>query len=418
MSKSNLIVGLDVGSSSVRVAVAQSITGPERDSHYKPTIIGIAEVPSEGISKGVINAVEDAVSSISGVLEKAERLTGVPMESAWVGINGVHIKTETSHGVVAVSRPNSEIQEDDIDRVVEAAKTVNMPPNYEILHVVPKSFTVDSQSGIKDPVGMSGIRLEVDALIIMGMTSQINTLTKCVYRTGLDIEDLVFSTLACAEAVVAKKQKELGVAIVNIGASTTSVVVFEEGDIIHIKVIPLGSDHITADIAIGLRVSIDLAEKIKREYGQADSQNLNKREEIFLNTIDEKEEGSFSKKYLAEIIEARLEEIFEKVDAELKIIDRSGSLPSGVILTGGGAKLQGIMESAKKVFRLPVSLGLPVNANSAIDKMNDPSFSTAVGLVIWGDQAYNQGKAGKTKFPPAISGTIKQIKDWFRSVTE
>ena len=334
MAEKDLITGLDIGSTAIRLAVGQ-IVGEAEKIH----IIGSAEVPAEGISKGIISSIEDAVSSISACLEKAERMVGSPIESAWVGISGSHIISQESRGVVAVARSDGEISEDDIERAIEAARTVATPPNYEILHVIPKSFTVDGQIGIKDPLGMTGVRLEVDTQIIQGLSSQIKNLTKAVYRPGVNIEDLVLSILATAEAVLTNRQKELGVAVINLGGSTTSLAVFEEGDVLHTAVLPIGSDHITSDIAIGLRISIDLAEKIKLEYGQATTAGTGKRDEVDIGELAGGESNFVSKKYITEISAARVEEIFDKIDVELKKIDKSGKLPAGIVLTGGGAKL-------------------------------------------------------------------------------
>lgn len=385
MPEKDLIAGLDIGSTSIRLAIGQSV-GDQEKIH----IIGSAEVPAEGISKGIISSIEDAVSSISACLEKAERMVGVPVSSAWVGICGGHIISQESKGVVAVARSDNEISEDDIERSIEAARTVATPPNYEILHVIPKSFSVDGQIGIRDPLGMTGVRVEVETQIIQGLSSQIKNLTKAVYRTGINIEDLVLSILATSEAVLTNRQKELGVAVVNIGGSTTSLAVFEEGDILHTKVLPVGSDHITSDIAIGLRISIDTAEKIKLEYGSALAAGVSKRDEVDIGSLEGKESNFVSRKYVTEITEARVEEIFDKVDDELKNIDKSGKLPAGIVLTGGGAKLDGLAEAAKKQLRLPASMGKPSMVTSAIDKINDPAFSTAIGLVVWGSQLAGQ----------------------------
>lgn len=380
-SASDIITGLDIGSTSVRVAVGQrSSSGSGREAIQ---IIGAAEAPSLGVSKGVITSIEDAISSVSTCLEKVERMTGVQIDRAFVGISGSHIVSQESKGVVAVSRSDGEIREEDVDRALEAARTVATPLNYEILHVLPKSFTVDGQSGIKDPVGMTGIRLEVDAQIIQSLSSQLKNLTKCVYRTGIEIDDVVLGILAAAEAVATQRQKELGVIVASIGGSTTSLAIFEEGDALRTIVLPIGSDHITSDIAIGLRTSIDVAERVKVEHGLASSREV-KKEDIRLADLGAEEDEIVSKKFVAEIIEARVEEIFGKIDKELKKIDRSGRLPAGIILTGGGAKLNGLVDMAKTELRLPAALGYPVNVSSITDRTNDIAFSTATGLVLWG----------------------------------
>lgn len=379
-SNEPFIIGLDIGSSAVRLAVGQRVA-IQGESELQ--IVGASEVPASGISKGIIASIEDATAAVSACMEKAERMLGAPLERAWVGISGSHILTEESRGVVAVSKPDGEITEEDVERAIEAARTVATPLNYEILHVIPKSFTVDGQSGIKDPVGMTGIRLEVDAQIIQGLSSQIKNLTKCIYRTGFDIEDLVLSILATSEAVATARQKELGVAVVNIGGSTTSYAVFEEGDLLTTGVIPIGSDHITSDIAIGLRTSIDVAERFKVEHGTVLIKDIAKKDEINLEDLGGENE-MVSRKYVGEIIHARVEEMFERFDRELKKIGRSGMLPSGIIFTGGGAKLDGLVDLAKEKLRLPAALGYPSGVSSVLEKVNDLSFATAVGLTIWG----------------------------------
>lgn len=410
MSQKDFITGLDIGSSAVRAVVA------EANGNGQLHILGLSEVPSQGIHKGVVTSIEDAVSSISSVWEKVERMTGAPVEHALVSINGSHILAQSSHGVIAVSKADGEIEEEDVDRVVEAAQAVATPPNYEILHVLPRTFIVDGQLGIKDPVGMTGVRLEVEAQIIEGQTAQIKNLTKSVYRTGVDIDDLVLAILANAEAVLTKRQKELGSVLINIGGSTTSLLVFEEGDPLHTAILPVGSGHITNDIAIGLRTSIDIAEKLKIDYGQALISEVGKREEIDLSEISG-EEGRISRRQLVDIIDARLSEIFDLVDKELEKVDRSGSLPAGVILTGAGAKLPGLVEAAKKSFRLPSSLGYALDIASPLERVNDLAFTTAIGLCRWGSEAAlaasGVGGLAKLRSIKQVSG---RIKDWFKSL--
>jgi cell division protein FtsA len=411
MPKDSLITGLDIGSSTIRVVVGQ-----KSKSDDKLKIIGAAQAPAHGISKGVVISVEDAVSSISSALEKAERMIGQPIDHAWVGISGSHIIAQESKGVVAVSKTDGEIRPEDVERAIEAARSLATPPNYEILHVIPKSFTVDSQTGIKDPIGMTGIRLEANVQIIQGLSSQIKNLTKCVYRTGIDIDDLVLSVLACSESVLTSRQKELGVAVINLGGATTSVAVFEENDVLHSAILPVGSEYVTSDIAIGLRVSIDTAEKIKIREGSCLPQEFKKQDEVKYSDIGASEEGSFSKKEVAEIIEARVEEILEKIDKEFRKIGKSSMLPAGIILTGSGAKLDGIIEVAKKTLRLPASLGYPQELVTSIDKIGDLSYTTATGLVLWGSEM--QRKSRSLKLPSnfkSVDQAISQIKKIFKS---
>ncbi len=408
-SRPTYLAGLDIGSAVIRLAVGQ----PSASGSLQ--VVALTEVPSEGIHRGVVTSIEDAVTAISSCLERAERMTGTPLEQAWISVSGSHVVAQTSHGVIAVSKPNGEIGEDDVTRVVEAAQAVATPPNYELLHVLPRSFTVDGQGGIKDPTGMTGVRLEVEAQIIQGQTAQIKNLTKCVYRTGVDISDLVLGVLACAEGVLTKRQKELGVAVVNIGSGTTSLLICEEGDPLHAAVLPVGSGHVTNDIAIGLRTSIDVAERLKIDFGHADPDQVGKREDVDLSELSN-EEGVVSRKHLAEIIEARLEEIFELVDREFQKVDRSGKLPAGVVLTGGGAKLPGLIDLAKRRFRLPASLGYPMDVASPLERVNDPAFSTAIGLVRWGmNQQVPSGGFHLPRFTH-MSDAVGHVRRWFQAI--
>lgn len=413
--KEDIIAGLDIGSTTVRLVVGQVQNGILQ-------IIGAVSATSVGINKGAVKSIEDVTSSISACLEKAERLVGVPITSVWVSVNSPHIKCEKSRGVVAVGRSDGEINPDDVERALEAARALSVPPNYEILHVIPVRFTVDNQEDIKDPVGMSGVRLEVETLIIQGLSSQIKNLTKAIFRTGIDINDLVLSPLAAAEAVIGPKQKELGAALVNIGSSTTSVAVFEEGELLHTAIIPIGSEHITADIAIGLRCPINLAERVKVMYGSSSPANFNDNDEVNIEDLL-KEEGvdeeikTINLKYLAEIIEARVEEIFEKVDDELKRIERSGMLPGGIFLAGGGVRLNHIVETAKQQLRLPACIGSNYNIETVIDKVNEIEYLNALGLAAWGNQIFDEQGGSFMGSGKKIAGeTMTRVKKWFSSL--
>jgi cell division protein FtsA len=418
--RNEIIAGLDIGSTEIRLVVGQK----NNDEEGNPIqIIGAVSTAAEGINKGIVKSIEDVTSSISACLEKAERLVGVPIERVWVGINSPHTKCEKSRGVVAVGRSDGEISQDDIERALEAARALSVPPNYEILHVIPVRFSVDNQEDIKDPIGMTGVRLEVETLIIQGLSSQIKNLTKAIFRTGLDIEDLVLSPLAAAEAVIGPKQKELGAALVNIGASTTSIAVFEEGELLHTAVIPIGSEHITADVAIGLRCPINLAERIKKEFGSADPSQFLKKDEVDITEIVKQEDAqeelkTVSLKYLSEIIEARVEEIFEKVDEEFRQIERSGMLPGGVFLIGGGTRLRDIVDVAKKELRLPVCQGVNKNVHAVIDKVNETEFLNTLGLIVWGNQVCDGGSNFSFKMPggAAVDKSLKKVKTWFSSL--
>lgn len=408
--RSEIITGIDLGSTAARVVVGQ------KGESGAPKILAAIEVPSEGVCKGTITSVEDATSSIAAAFEAAERVTGVPVDRVWVGISGDHIIFQKSKGVIAIAKPSGEIDDGDVERSIEASRAVATPPNFEILHVIPRTFSIDNQVNIRDPIGMSGVRLEVETQIIQGLSSHIKNLTKCIYRTGVDIEDVVFSILAASEAVCSSRQKDLGVAVANIGRASTEIAVFEGGDVIHTAFLPIGGDYITSDVAIGLRTSLDAAEKIKLEHGTALPKDVSKRNEINLGDYDTGENSLVSKKYVAEIIEARVEEIFEKIDNELKKIGRSGLLPSGVTLIGSTAKLPGILDVAKRKLRLPVSLGYPQNIVSVVDKVNDIPFVPALGLVLWGNAVYNEKRGGFASHFKSIDKVTSQVKKWFKSL--
>jgi cell division protein FtsA len=350
-------------------------------------------------------------------------MTGVPVTHANVSVGGNHISCMDSKGVIAVSRADGEISENDVIRVIDASQAVSIPPNREVIHVIPKTFTLDGQSGIKDPIGMTGIRLEVETIIIHGALPFLKNLNKAITQAGLEVDQLVLSPLAAAQSVLNKRQKELGVAIIDLGAGTTSLAVYEENNLIHTAIIPVGSMHITNDIAIGLRCTIDTAEKVKTLYGQASPQLVDKLAEIDMSKIDPDEETRVPQQLVAEIIEARLEEIFDRVTAELKRIDRDGKLPAGIVLTGGGAAMPGVVEFAKHYLRLPVSVGVPSETDTIIDQVVDPSFATVVGLALWGSNFTTSGFSGFNFGSPlkVFGGLLEnqnvvKLKKWFKAI--
>lgn len=378
----SLIVGVDVGSTNVRTVIAQ-----QANSEQQPRIIGVGVTPSFGIRRGVITDVADVTKAIIQSLENAERMAGVQVKNAVLNIGGSDIGFQNSKGVIAIGRADGEVVEDDINRVISEAQIISLPMNREIVHVIARKYRLDDQDNIKDPLGMKGVRLEVDTLVIESGSSHIKNISKCAYQANIEIEDLVLEPLASAKAVLTKKQKELGVVLIDIGGGTTSVAVFEESDLVHTAIIPVGAGHITNDIAIGLRTSIEVAEKIKLEYGSAISHDISKKEGIDLSQIDSSEEGVVSRHHVAEIIEARLEEIFSLVQKELKTIGKAGLLPSGAVLVGGGAKMTNATDLAKEVLGLPVQVGFPVGFGGILDKVDDPSFATVAGLILWNEQS-------------------------------
>jgi cell division protein FtsA len=407
-----LVTGIDIGSTAVRIAVGQVLDNRGKEQVH---IVGAAESPSEGITRGSISSLEDAVSSISSCIDKVERMIGMPVGSAWVAISGASAAVIESKGVVAVSRPDGEIREEDVARAVEAAQNVMPMVNQEIIHVIPKSFIVDGQPGVRDPVGMNGIRLEADTRIVQAPAGYVKNLTKCVYRTGINIDRLVLGVLAAAEAVTTSRQRELGVAVVNIGGATTTVAVFEQGDILHVASIPLGSDHITADVAIGLRTSIDVAERIKCSFASAVPSSFSKKDELNLRDVGGQDDEAVALHFVAQVVEARVEELLERVDKELKRAGRSGLLPAGAVFTGGGSKLVGLTDVAKRQLRLPAAVGYPIGVSSITDRAGDLAFTTAVGLVQWAageqprDDRGNRAMAGNAG---QLDGVKKKLRQW------
>ncbi len=407
MTKKQISVGLDVGSSKVSVCIGSGDEGII-------DVLGIGKATSNGVRKGVVVDVEESVSAISAALEEAEKMCDFSVGSVIVGLNNAHIESKISRGVIAVAKSDGIITDADAMRVIEAARAVPNEPNREILHVIPKAFTIDGQGDIADPVGMSGIRLEVDANVISGSLSAIKNLNRCVAQVGLSVSDMVFSPLATAKVMLSRQQKEIGVILIDIGAGTTSYVVFEEGDLLHCNVLPIGSGHITNDIAIGLRTNINLAETIKIKYGYASSEKIDEKEEIDLAKLDKSEPGTANVKYIGEIIEARLNEIFMLIRDDLRSINREGMLPAGVVLTGGGAKLEGISEMVKDVLRLPSQIGKPeVELTGVVDNISDPVYATSAGLMVWGIESGNSASSRKIS-NPEIGNVIDKVKNIFK----
>jgi len=410
MAKSRVIASLDIGSAKIRTVV-----GILEEKSQIPNIIGVGITPSSGLRKGSVIDVEEAINSISTSLEDAERMAGEPINHVFLGIGGSHIESMNSKGVIAVSNSSNEISEDDVDRVLEAAQAVSMPSNKRILRIIPKSFTVDEQKGIKYPVGMTGIRLEVEAHIVTGLVPAIKNIEKCVLQAGVDIDDIIPTSLAAPEAVLSKRQKELGVVVIDIGCGGTALSVFEEGTTLHTAVLPIGGESVTNDIAIGLRTSIDAAEKIKIEYGSCIPEEINERETIDLSLVSKIDAHRVSKKHMAEIIQARYHEIFMLAKDELAKIHRDGMLPGGIILTGGGVKMPGTIDLARETLNLPVQIGFPQNFDGVVDKIDDPAYSTVIGLLVWGARLETRAYGFSFKGLGLKKG-FNGIKDWFKNL--
>lgn len=406
--KGQVVSGIDLGSGSIRAVMLQGLANGEWQ------LIGAAEEPSQGIVRGTITNLDETVSAVSQCLERLERMSSVPVNLASVGINNQGVVLQQSSGVVAVAKADRVIGEADVDRAFEAAKSVAVQqPNLEMLVTIPYYYNVDQQSHIKDPIGLNGIRLEAIAKVVLCPSAQIRNVARVMARSGVEIIDQpIFSPLAAAEAVLTSKQKELGVGLVNIGHSTTSLVVYEEGDLLQTLVLPVGSSNITNDIAIALRTSLEAAEAIKMTYGHADVNKVNKRDEFDLSKFSDQEaERTFIPiRQVAEVVVARIEEILSLIDKELKKINRSGMLPAGLVFIGGGSKLPGLIEVAKEKMRLPCFLGTSTFDTSVIDKVSDPQFVTALGLALSAARPGN-GQTWSNSSPISFNGLWSKIKN-------
>jgi cell division protein FtsA len=401
-----IYIGLDIGSTKVCC-----IVGLHEDGAPLPSVIGVGVAPTSGMRKGVVVDVEETVTSITAAVDEAERISGVAIDRATISIDGAHVTSQNSKGVIAVGRADQEITVDDLARVEEAATAIQLAPNREIIQVFPRSFSVDSQENIKDPVGMHGVRLEVESHIVTGSVPAIKNLDRSIHQAGILVQGQVLVPLAAARAVLTKRQKELGVALVDIGGGTTGVAVYEEGDILYSSVIPVGAGHITNDLAIGLKTSVDTAEKIKLKYVRAHTSKANLQEKLRIEELDS-EDNVVTRRELQKIAGARLDEIFQLVRAELKKVGKDVMLPGGVVLTGGGAKMAGIEELAKEALQLPAVVGKPEGFTGIVDRINDPAFAAPIGLML---ENMSQGLEG-TAPNDTIGQTVDKIKKTLRNL--
>lgn len=383
MPKEKIITGIDIGSTKISTTVASV-------SENKISVIGVSgNVPSKGVNKGNIVDIDVAVEAISNSLERAERMAGVSISSAYVTINGSHIETKNSHGVVAISpHASAEITPEDVVRVTEAAQAISIPSTREIIHVIPRDFIVDSQDGIKDPVGMSGVRLEVETNIIHASSTAVKNLVKCIQQVGVNVEDMVYTGIASAEAVLTDTEKELGTILVDIGGGTSALIAFLEGSPVYSSVLPIGAKHITIDLAYGLKARLEDAEKIKirlseerMELGNVDK---TKRNDEFDVSEFELDTEFLPRKLLYDIMDARMNEIFSLIALEIKKANLNGKIPAGIVLTGGGALTSGIERVVKNSLKLPVRIGYPKGVTGLIDEIQGPAFSATVGAILYG----------------------------------
>jgi len=407
MPKDNIVVGLDIGTHKIRTVIANI-----DDRDILPNIVGSGVSPSSGLRKGAIVDVNETISAITASLEDAERMSGSPIHHAVIAVGGAHLKAINSRGVIAVPH-GGEISVGDVDRVIEAAQAVNIQTNRQILRVIPQNYTIDEQTGIRNPLGMKGVRLEVEAHIIIGLAPALKNLENAVHQSGVDVDDFIPAPLAAAEAVLSKRQKELGVVSVDIGSSSTGISVYEEGVVIASFVLPVGGDSVSNDIAIGLRTSVDAAEKLKIEYGTAKPADVSDRETIDLAAISKADSQIVDRRQLAEIIHARYHEILSMINEKLATIERDGQLPAGAVITGGAAKIPELIELARETLSLPVQIGFPTGIDGVIDRVDDPAYATSVGLVIFGSKGSRRNySVGNIDFGRAFSG----VKNFFKKL--
>lgn len=427
---SKIIAGLDIGSSKIGTVIAQY--NPEDN---KTSIIGVSSTPSVGIRKSQVVNIEEASAAIISSVEAAERMAGYNISHLFVSVGGAHIASQNSKGVVAVAEPEEEISPDDVRRVIEAARAISLPSSREIIHCLPRFFTVDSQDGVKDPLGMTGVRLEVETHIISGSSTSMRNLSRCISRVGANVDSLVYSGIASSEAVLSDTEKELGVILVDIGGGTTSLVVYIEGAPSFTSVLPIGAKNVTNDLAIGLRLSLENAEKLKIALSEKNpektlpDENLTKdeksKDEIDLYSLGINEEAkTVSRKTITEgIIKPRLNEIFTMVGLEIKKSGFAGMTPSGIVLTGGGALTVGALDSCKRTLSMPVRIGIPVGISGLIDDVLSPAYATCLGLISYGSKAQKTepskisfGNLGKFANKIPMGGLAQKAADFIKSL--
>lgn len=398
-----IIVGLDIGTTKICSVIAE-VDGDQFN------IIGIGTHPSRGLRKGVVVNIERTVESIKSAVEEAELMAGVEIESVYTGIAGGHIKGFNSHGIIAVK--NRVVSEKDKDRVIEAAKAVAIPMDRELLHVLPQQYILDGQNGIREPTGMSGVRLEARIHIITGAVTSAQNIIRCVNRAGLEVENIVVEQLASAEAVLDPDERDLGIALVDIGGGTSDIAIFSEDSIKYTSVLSVGGDHITSDTAIGLRTPHSEAEKIKRKHGCAMASLISTDEKVEVSSMGGREPRVVSRRILAEIMEPRAEEIFQLIQHDIEGSGYMDIITSGLVITGGATILEGMPEIAEKVFGLPVRRGVPKGVGGLTDVVNSPQFATAVGLLIFGFRERKDGAVSPLKGRHLFNNITERMKGW------
>lgn len=403
--KERIVVGLDIGTTKICAIVAAVDDGDQID------IIGVGTTPSKGLRKGVVINIDTTVDSIKKAVEEAELMAGVPIQGVYAGIAGGHIKGFNSHGVVAVK--SREVTKKDVERVIDAAQAVAMPLDREVIHILKQEFIVDDQDEITDPLGMSGVRLEAKVHIVTGAVTSAQNIIKCCNRAGLDVLDIVLEPLASSVAVLTEEEKDLGVALVDIGGGTTDIAIFRGGTIKHSAVLALGGNNLNNDIAYGLRTPASEADKIKKQFGCALSEMVEKGDEVEVISVGGHKPRQISRKYLADIIEPRAEEIFSLINQEILRSGQEDKVASGVVLTGGTVVMSGMPELAEQVFDLPVRRGYPQDIGGLVDVVNSPMFATAVGLVKFASDHRGEGSFGTNEFR-IFDRILDTMKGWLK----
>jgi cell division protein FtsA len=409
-SDKDLIVGLDIGTSKVVAIVAAPIfdAGP---SDNKLEIIGIGTHPARGMKKGVVVNIESTVQSIQRAVEEAELMAGCQIHSVYAGIAGSHIRSLNSHGTVAIR--DKEVTQGDIERVLDAAKAVHFPGDQQLLHVMPQEYIIDNQEGIREPIGMSGVRLEAKVHLITGAVSAAQNISKCIERCGLSVDGIILEQMASSYSVLEQDEKELGVCLVDIGGGTTDIAIYVDGAIRHTAVIPIAGDQVTNDIAVALRTPTQYAEEIKMKYACALTQLAREDETIEVPSVGDRPPRQLARQTLAEVVEPRYEELLLLVQAELRRSGFEELLAAGVVLTGGSSKMEGVIELAEEVFHLPVRLGLPQHVGGLVEAVRNPIHATGVGLLLFGNQMETTGKT-ETKAGSDLRDMLARMKSWFQ----
>jgi cell division protein FtsA len=402
-----VLVGIDVGTTKVCALIGEV----SRDGRL--TIMGHGTVPASGLKKGVVVNIDQTVRSIADAVERAERLSGWKIDRAFVGVGGQHVESLNSTGQVAVTAHHREVTREDVNRAIEVARAVSIPSNREVLHVERRGFIVDGQEGVKDPLGMSALRLEVETHIVTASATAVQNLSKCVAQAGVKIDELVANSLASAEAVLTETEKELGVAVADIGAGTIDLALFTDGSPFHTAVLPIGGNNVTNDVAIGIKTSLPVAEELKIRHGTCSLASVTDDEEISVSVLGDDAGRTVSRLEVCQIIEARMRETFELLRNEMAVAP--GMLPAGIILTGGGSQLAGVAELGRDVLQVPVRIAGPSGIGGLVDTLLTPSYSTSVGLLQWGAASLAVGEPTRYESAPAL-GVFGRVRDAIRSM--